>query len=90
MREVRHANPPIILESVSPPMLTENLNGLRDQPPQQVEDLANYLVIYIDLQFIPRGFKDIIKNDSDVDHQIIGSANFNLNDALSAQELSAV
>ena len=48
---------PIILRSAWPPVLTESLNGLREAPPKQVEQLGDQLANGVDLGFIPQGLE---------------------------------
>ncbi|KAF3031946.1 hypothetical protein E8E11_000328 [Didymella keratinophila] len=79
-----------MLKSASPPVLIESLNGLREPPPSHIEYLGDYLATGVDFHFIPLGLRDVIKNDSDVGHQIIKSADFDAVDSCSAEELSAV
>lgn len=48
---------PIILRSAWPPVLTESLNGLKEDPPEHAERLGDRLADGIDSGFIPQGLQ---------------------------------
>lgn len=48
---------PLILRSAWPPVLTESLNGLKEDPPKHVDRLGDWLAEGIDFGFIPQGLK---------------------------------
>ncbi|OCK73998.1 hypothetical protein K432DRAFT_387067 [Lepidopterella palustris CBS 459.81] len=81
---------PIILRSAWPPVLTESLNGLKEAPPEHVEQLGDRLADGVDFGFIPQGLQYIIKNDPEVGHQTTKPADFDRSDTRSTEELSAI
>jgi hypothetical protein len=48
---------PIILRSAQPPIWTESLNGLKEDPPEDVDRLGDYLAKDADSGFIPQSLK---------------------------------
>ncbi|KAF2491436.1 hypothetical protein BU16DRAFT_584714 [Lophium mytilinum] len=81
---------PGILRKAWPPVLTESFTGLKETPPEHVEQLRDRLANGVDSSFIPQGLQNIIDNDPKVSHETIKPADIDRSDTRSTKELMTI